>query len=135
MKPLVLSIAVGGLCGLLLGERDVPSTPDPWLAEALRALVGDARAADIDRALYAVNRRLVESPDDLAALTLKHRLEHQRECRRSFDAGEHAFVTGQRGLAISAFRSVDEACALRSFAAARLHALTGEDSRPLVPAD
>jgi hypothetical protein len=128
MKGVLLSVAVGGLAGLAIGEREAVPPPDPWLAETLRALVGDARTADVDRALFAVERHLLDAPDDLAALTLKHRLEYQQECRRDFDEGEHALANGSRAQAEASFMRVLEGCGLSPFARTRLQQLGGGGS-------
>ena len=85
--------------------------------------VGDVRTADVDRALFAVERHLLDAPDDVAALTLKERLDDQQQCRRSFDEGEHALANGDRAAATDAFWHVGPRCALRSFAQARLKQL------------
>jgi hypothetical protein len=116
MKGLLLAMAVGGLAGLAVGERDVAPPPDPWLAEALQGLKG----GDLQRALLAVDGRLQLAPDEAAARVLQARLQTELDCERAMSAAEHALVNGDRAAATTAFQRVGSGCRQHPFAQTRL---------------
>jgi hypothetical protein len=115
MKPLVLAMAVGGLAGLAVGEREVV-VPDPWLGEALHAF----RGGDFDRALHAAEGRLLVAPTDAAARVLQDRFAFELDCARKMRSAEHALAIGDRAWATFALERIGTRCRQHPFAVTRL---------------
>jgi len=119
VKPLVLALCVGGLGGLMLGERDEVVLPDPWFSEAVRGM----RGGDLVRALAAVQTRLDAAPGDAAASLMLAQLRARYACAQTIDTAEHAAANGNRGTAIAVFRDVKRDCPQYEYALARLNQL------------
>ncbi|MBL8955665.1 MAG: hypothetical protein JNK82_33125 [Myxococcaceae bacterium] len=119
MKVVVLAIAVGGLAGIGLGERDVPFAPDPWLAEAIRGI----RSGDLLRADRAIYWRRQLAPDDAAAKVMERYVSAAVECERATRQLESAFVRHDRAAAASAYARLDDGCRAHGYAQARLRQL------------